>query len=425
MYNNIFPIFANTLQNQFGILMEKLQTNLYSVKIVGARHHLDDRLLTLWLSQALGSDVIISKQPIPADPMAVSARAWLDGQMRVVGYVAAENRELAHRLLLAIGSSSIKMVITRHREGHTTLLASVVDDLQPVPIKSYIFAPDWETWGTPVKSLPIPAWVQEEEVLAADLADSLSCQNFDCNILRQKLKRYIILSTNDISLETRQQRNGIAHLLRDCPNATAYKAELEQLYSMPGKVGTSASDGDVYLRCISYLTDADNMRILSQRELPSRNEVENALQSFPMGLFDVWLNQRKYIVARLYYACIPRKVLWRFITTLMYHELLSSTPAGNALLMSWANQATEMPDKVLGSLYMSLTWLRDKGNDISPMATRALLGEIQRREQKQMEINVEKANTQSANMTINVNGDTGQMVLGNGKYNKLTDKTNN
>ena len=138
----------------------------------------------------------------------------------------------------------------------------------------------------------------------------------------------------------------------------------------------------------------------------------------------VWLNQRKYIVARLYYACIPRKVLWSFITTLMYSELLSSTPAGNALLMSWANQATEMPDKVLGSLYMSLTWLRDKGNDISPMATRALLGEIQRREQQRKDISVETAKAQNVPMTINVNGDTGQMVLGNGKYNKLTDKTN-
>jgi len=405
--------------------MEKLQTNLkYSVKIVGARHHLDNRLLTLWLSQALGSKIIIAKHPIPADPQALAAWAWLDSQHRIVGYVAADHRDLAHRLLLAIGSSSIKMVVTRHREGHTTLLATVVDDLQPVPIKSYNLAPKWESWTTPVKPLPIPGWMQEEEILAADLVDSLSCQNFDCNILRQKLKRYIILSTNDISLETRQQRNCIAHLLRNCPNATNYKAELEQLYSMPGKVGTSTSDGDVYLRCISYLTDADNMRILSQRELPSRNEVENALQSFPMDLYDVWLNQRKYIVARLYYACIPRKVLWSFITTLMYSELLSSTPAGNALLMSWANQATEMPDKVLGSLYMSLTWLRDKGNDISPMATRALLGEIQRREQRQMEINVEKANTQNAPMTINVNGDTGQMVLGNGKYNKLTDKNN-
>ena len=166
------------------------------------------------------------------------------------------------------------------------------------------------------------------------------------------------------------------------------------------------------------------MHILSQRELPSRCEVEEALKTFPLRLFDVWLNQRKYIVARLYYACIPRKVLWSFITTLMYHELLSSTPAGNALLLSWANQATEMPDKVLGSLYMSLTWLRDKGNDISPMATRALLGEIQRREQQRKDISVETAKAQNAPMTINVNGDTGQMVLGNGKYNKLTDKTN-
>lgn len=404
--------------------MNRLQPN-YNVKIVGARHHLDDRLLTLWLSQALGSEVIISKQPIPADPMAVSARAWLDGQMRIVGYVAADNRELAHRLLLAMGKNSMTLRITRHREGHTTLLASIVDDLQPVPIKSYIFAPDWEAWTTPVKSLPIPGWMQEEDILATDLVDSLSCQRFDCNILRQKLNRYIVLSANDISLETRQQRNRIAHLLRDCPNATHYKAELEQLYSMPGRVGTSTSEGDVYVRCISYLTDADNMRILSQRELPSRNEVESALKDFPMDLYDVWLNQRKYIVARLYYACIPRKVLWSFITTLMYHELLSSTPAGNALLMSWANQASEMPDKVLGSLYMSLTWLRDKGNDISPMATRALLGEIQRREQKQMEINIEKTNAQNAPMTINVNGNTGQMVLGNGMYNKLTDKPNN
>lgn len=403
--------------------MNRLQPN-YNVKIVGARHHLDDRLLELWLAQALGSKIIIAKHPIPADPQALAAWAWLDGQHRIVGYIAAEHRDLAHRLLLAIGSSSIKMVVTRHREGHTTLLATVVDDLQPVPIKSYNLAPKWESWTTPVKPLPIPGWMQEEEILAADLVDSLSCQNFDCNILRQKLKRYIILSTNDISLETRQQRNCIAHLLRNCPNATNYKAELEQLYSMPGKVGTSTSDGDVYLRCISYLTDADNMRILSQRELPSRNEVENALQSFPMDLYDVWLNQRKYIVARLYYACIPRKVLWSFITTLMYSELLSSTPAGNALLMSWANQATEMPDKVLGSLYMSLTWLRDKGNDISPMATRALLGEIQRREQQRKDISVETAKAQNVPMTINVNGDTGQMVLGNGKYNKLTDKTN-
>lgn len=404
--------------------MEKLQTNLYSVKIVGARHHLDDRLLTLWLNQALGSKIIIAKHPIPADPQALAAWAWLDGQHRMVGYVAAEHRDLTHRLLMAIGSSSIKMEITRHREGHTTLLASVVDDLQPVPIKSYNLAPKWESWTTPVKPLPIPGWMQEEEILAADLIDCLSSQNYDDDILRQKIKRYIILSTNDISLETRQQRNTIAHLLRDCPDATTYKPELELLYSMPGKVGTSTSDGDVYLRCISYLTDADNMRILSQRELPSRNEVETALKDFPMNLFDVWLNQRKYFVARLYYACIPRKVLWSFITTLMYHELLASTPAGNALLMSWANQATEMPDKVLGSLYMSLTWLRDNGNDISPMATRALLGEIQRREQ-QKEICAEKANTQNAPMTINVNGATGQMVLGNGKYNKLTDKTNN
>lgn len=406
--------------------MERKHKNYnISVKIVGARHHLDDRLLELWLAQALGSKIIIAKHPIPADPQALAAWAWLDGQHRIVGYIAAEHRELANRLLLAIGSSSIKMEITRHREGHTTLLASILDDLQPVPIKSYNFAPDWETWDTPVKSLPTPSWVQEEEVLATDLVDSLSCQRFDCNILRQKLNRYIILSTNDISLETRQQRNRIAHLLRDCPNATHYKAELEQLYSMPGRVGTSTSDGDVYVRCISYLTDANNMRLLSRSNLPPKAAVEKALKDFPMDLYDVWLNQRNYFVARLYYACIPRHILWSFISTLMYHELIASTPAGNLLLTSWANQATEMPDKVLGSLYMSLTWLRDKGNDISPMATRALLGEIQRREQKQMEINIEKANAQNAPMTINVNGDTGQMVLGNGKYNKLTDKPNN
>lgn len=406
--------------------MEKLQANLkYSVKIVGAKHHLDDRHLTLWLSQALGSEVIISKQPIPADPMAVSARAWLDGQMRIVGYVAADYRELAHRLLLAMGKDSMTLRITRHREGHTTLLATAPVGLQPIPIKPFCFAPDWQSWVSPVKPLPFSDWMQEEDILAQHIIDKLPTAESVNALLRHKIKRYIILSAYDISLETRQQRNNIAHMLRSRKDAHDYRNELEQLYSLPGRVGTQTCGGEVCMRCISYLTDANNMRLLSRNNLPPKAAVEKALKDFPMDLYDVWLNQRNYFVARLYYACIPRHVLWSFISTLMYHELIAATPAGNLLLTSWANQATEMPDKVLEALYMSLTWLRDRGNDISPMATRALLGEIQRREQQRKDISVETAKAQNVPMTINVNGDTGQMVLGNGKYNKLTDKTNN
>lgn len=400
--------------------MEKLQTNLYSVKIVGARHHLDDRLLTLWLSQALGSEIIISKQPIPADPMAVSARAWLDGQMRIVGYVAAENRELAHRLLLAMGKDSMTLRITRHREGHTTLLATAPEGLQPIPIKPFCFAPDWQSWVSPVKPLPLSDWMQEEDILAQHIIDTLPSAESVNALLRHKIKRYINLSAYDISLETRQQRNNIAHMLRSRKDAHDYGNELEQLYSLPGRVGTQTCGGEVCMRCISYLTDANNMRLLSRNNLPPKAAVEKALKDFPMDLYDVWLNQRNYFVARLYYACIPRHVLWSFISTLMYHELIAATPAGNLLLTSWANQATEMPDKVLSSLYFALTWLRDHGNDISPMATRTLMGEMQRRQEKNKELTVQENTPKQMPLMVSLKSDSTQMYLGasNDKLNK-------
>lgn len=304
------------------------------------------------------------------------------------------------------------MKITNHRAGHTTVMA-VAADVTPVPSEAVKAAPEWDKWQTPVPSLPVLKTMIEEEVLANEILSLLQSDVLD-DSLRQKLDRYLRLSAYDLSLETRQQRGQIARLLRSKPNAKEWKEELERLFSQCGTMGTQTFGGDVYLKWMSILTCADFAQAFADGTMPQKAEVDEALYNFPMKLWDVWEYHREYFVARLYYACIPRKVLWRFVSTLAFHELLSSTPAGSMVAVAWASQAMSMPDKTLLGFYSLLTFLRDNGANISNIATRLLMKEIKRRGN----LAIEEKSQPKSDISISVSGDAKQLNLGKGEYNQ-------
>lgn len=354
-------------------------TNTKELCIVGAKYQLSVKLLDEWLSTAIGSYISIIADPYNLhDPFAVAAWAWLDTKPRKVGYVANEQRVLAHRLLLAYGGKRLRLEISSRRENGTTLFANI-KDLEPAPENAVNIRPDWEGWTSPVPPLPLPESIEMAGFIADDIMEMAQKDDCDKKKLREMIEEYLKNSFYDLSLESRQTHSTIAMMLKQRPDAQEWKKEINWLYGQLGRIGTESDGGKVEKKWMDIVMHPDFAMACAKGPLPSKIDVDKALYNFPMNLWVTWVNNRKMFFSRVYYACIPRQVLWSFISTLALHETLACTDNINAVLQSWANQAPLMPDNVVSGFSTFMEWLNQNGYEISPITLNTLLDEVKHR----------------------------------------------
>lgn len=366
-------------------MKESKDTNTSKLHIVGVVYQLQGAQLDKWLDTAVGRKISIMNEPENlTDPFAVSAWAWFDKDFRKVGYVGNEDRSLAHRLLLAYNGKRLHLKVTQRRENGTTLLAEV-KGIVPVAEDAIMMQPKWEEWKTPVPPLPLPETIKKEVCIAEDVLETLKDEDCDADELRDMLEAYLKNSFYDLSLETRQMHGRIAKLLKQRPDAKDWRREINWLYGQVGRIGTESEGGKIWKKWMDMVLHPDFALAFAKGTMPKKTEVDEALYKFPMDLWGAWLNNRKKFFARIYYACIPRKVLWSFISTLALHEMMSCSETTNNVLQSWANQSSMMPDQVVMGFCTLMGWLDKNGYEISPIIISTLLDEVKRRNGKKGE----------------------------------------
>lgn len=359
--------------------METIDISTFTLCIVGARWHIPADALKPWLDGIVGKSIYIKRDTQNVhDPFAVGAWAWVGDEPRLVGYVRSEDRSLACRLILANGGRRLRLRVERLLGDHGTLTASV-SGIVPVPEDAVELAPKWTEWTTASPLLNVPDRF-EQELFVADEIDDLLQEGMDADrdLLSKRIKTYIKLSDFDISLETRQQREKIKAALRSRKDADDWRDVRGELRRQCGLVGNETCGGEVWKIWMDLIRHP-NFSPFKRDKLPSRTETEEALYKFPLDMWTTWVAEPDKFVSRLYYACIPRKVLWSFISTIAFYNLLTSTTAPNIVLTPWGVQSKEMPDNVLGGLYTGMEWLKNHGNDIPAAVLCMMSDEIKQR----------------------------------------------
>lgn len=361
-------------------MTEPIDISTFTLCIVGVRYRLKGGDLKRWLGGIVGKEITIMRDGENTyDPFAVGAWSWVDNDPMLVGYVRSDDRQLAYRLLLACGDDRLQLKVIRTLGDQGTLIAGI-SGITPAPKEAVRLAPQWNEWVTMVESMTLPRCFEKEKFVAGEV-DSLLRKGMvaDKELLRQRLEAYIKYSDFDISLETRQKREEIKKALRERDDADDWRDIRGELRRQCGLVGNESSGGGVWSIWMDFIRHPNFSSSFKNGKMPSRSEVEQSLYSFPLDMWTTWITDPNKFVARLYYACVPRKVLWKFISTIAFYNLLTSTTAPNIVLTPWGKQSKQMPDNVLGGLYNGMEWLKDHGNDIPASVLGMMSDEIKER----------------------------------------------
>lgn len=392
-----------------------MENTTYTLCVVGTKYHLKEGELGRWLASVVGSTVsVAAEDDNPSDPLAVAAVTWIADEPRKVGYVRRKDRILARRLLKACGSEFLPMTVTK-RCGDGTSIVIEAGGIEPVPEDAVMVAPKWEEWESPVPPMAVPKAIGKEIFAAAEVESLLARgADADAETLRKRLKVYIKYSAVDLSLETRQQNQKFINALAGRADADRWKDERSLLRCQAGRMGTETGGG-LWEKWMRVIERPDFSNVLRRDKMPAKAEVAEALYRFPMDLWGAWINNRGKFVSRLYYACIPRKVLWLFVSTLAYYNVLTSTAAPNIVLAPWADQSKLMPDSVLGGLYKGMSWLKEHENEIPQSVLDKMQREIEGRIEARRQ---EETRKQLAGGTNIFTGNIGTLGIGDVKIDK-------
>lgn len=369
-------------------MITPIEISTYTLCIVGAKYNLPSDFLRKWLAKLVGTEISIKvDERNVCDPFAVAAWAWIGDDPKKIGFVRSEDRGLAYRLLMACGSKRLVTKVTKIIGDQGTFIVGV-SDITPVSEDALELVPKWEEWTTKVPPMSIPDDFDKED-FAFDEVKSLLQKGMDVDkdLLRKRLESYIKLSNFDISLETRKHREFIKTALRERKDADEWKDERSELRCQSGQMGNSTSGGQIWKVWIGFIKYPNFTYAFKTGKMPTKDEVEADLINFPLDMWNTWENSQNQFVSRLYYACIPRKVLWRFISALAYHEMLTSTTATMMLLKNWTDQSAEMPDDIVESLYKSVSWLAKKQDNNIPCK---IINKLEREIEERKEIAEEK-----------------------------------
>lgn len=181
---------------------------------------------------------------------------------------------------------------------------------------------------------------------------------------------------------------------------------LERLGSVMGRqLGSEAMTME---RWLSMVADEETTkRLFLQVSDDEVGKVIASLEAFPAGLYRVWQNDRQNFLSRLYYASVPKRQLWQFLSGVVFVEVAKRSKPSAELPWQWTAHTECIDDETLHAFRRTFEYIRRHG---FPQAD-ALLARVDE------EIEHRQAQRQSPrSLTVHGNyieaHDNGQLVVG-------------
>ncbi len=280
------------------------------------------------------------------DSHAIRAYDW---EGRHVGYVSRADLPVAWGALRACGRQSLRgMVVSTNVEHPCAVFECSVPCSYEPAYNLYSQQPFLE-WHYSGPMLDYPDVLDKLEYMCDEIPDRLaeSAEWCDSDLLafRSLVARYACNSLYDISAEGSACRQRIVCSLKQA-DIDELSGEVAELEMAVGRTGREAAYGSVLRFWMQMIQSQETTRrLLVVRHDYDVNEIECQLKSFPHMLYYEWLANRERFVPKVLYACIPREVLWRFVSGIAFVELekqLSASASDDNLVRSEEHRQGEI-----------------------------------------------------------------------------------
>jgi len=286
-----------------------------------------------FLGQAVGKVVTLRPQPTnEVDARAIRAYDWVG---RHVGYVANAELPTAWSILTSLGRRSVRGRTAAVDTEHHCVVVECVAEVSDEPAELYPQA-DFLSWSYSGPVLPNTEELDRLEFLMDEIQDRLEeregWNDDDRDDFRQLVRRFIELSKFDLSAEMSDYRVRLANTLREL-DLDDLSCEMDREASHAGRESRCGEVLEYWMEVLSKPAIAH--RMMAHAGEYNYELVRQQLESFPQGMYQEWLSDRQFFVSRLLYSHIPRKVLWNFVSGIVFCEAVSvrqkseSTAAGD------------------------------------------------------------------------------------------------
>ena len=272
-----------------------------------------------FLGQAVGKVVTLRPQPTnEVDARAIRAYDWIG---RHVGYVANAELPKAWSILTSLDSHSVRGRTAVVDKEHHCMVVECAAEVSDEPAELYPQA-DFLSWNYDGPVLPKTDEQDRLEFLMDEIQDRLKerdeWNDEDMDDFCQLVQRFIELSKFDLSAEMSDYRVRLSDTLRSM-DIDDLSGELDREASHAGRESRCGEVLEYWMEVLSKPAIAH--RMMAHVGEYNRDVVKQQLESFPQGMYQEWLADRQYFVSRLLYNHIPRKVLWNFVSGIVFVSL--------------------------------------------------------------------------------------------------------
>ena len=277
-----------------------------------------------FLAGALGHSLTICPQPSnPADKTAIRAFDW---QGRHVGYVAHYCKPAAWALLRGSGRSRLKGKVVKADIEHHCLTIECTVKTVGEPVADIYAADEFTSWqyGGPV--MPLSDELDRLEYMMGEIDERLDCcdawSEEDLTDFIALSGRFSSLSQCDISGEMSDYRRRLTLRLEDARHGQL-RALAEEMRRSFGRSGREAAGGSVLSYWTEVLMHSEGVaQMMVHRDEYDVDKVVRELAMFPESMYSEWCENRSHFVSKMLYLHIPREVLWRFLSGIVFVETM-------------------------------------------------------------------------------------------------------
>ena len=181
---------------------------------------------------------------------------------------------------------------------------------------------EFTEWRYSGPLIPVTDEMGRLEYMMDEIADRLEADEVNTAKERETfmalVERFCEMSKFDISGDMSDYRKRLARQLRehDMPELS------KRLKREDGHAGRESIGGEVLDYWMRVLTEPSVTRgMLESRRKYDRRVIMEELGNFPQGLYTTWCEAPKLFVSRALYMHIPREVLWRLASGIVFAEL--------------------------------------------------------------------------------------------------------
>lgn len=269
----------------------------------------------------IGDDARLTLRPEPNNPVdALAIRAY-DTTGRHVGYVAQCDKPLAWSLLRLLGRKSLRGRAAEVNREHRCVTFEC--EAEPVTtILSIYPKEEFTAWAYSGPLIPTTDEMGRLEYMMDEIADRLEADEVRTAKERETfmalVERFCETSKFDISGDMSDYRRRLARQLQEHDMAELSR----RLKREDGHAGRESIGGEVLDYWIRVLTEPSVTRgMLESRRRYDRRAIVEELEGFPQGLYTTWCEAPELFVSRALYMHIPREVLWRLVSGIVFAEL--------------------------------------------------------------------------------------------------------